>query len=155
MAESDDWLARYERIHQDLRSPAVFWAAVPLVVIGTVGLLWALPVPEAFRDISPFLNWGSAFLMATAVYYFVISVSLALGMLPFLLAIAAFQVWLTYSGYLPVRVATAFLVGGILGLWVGHPRRPRLRTLAADLQLVMIGPAWALSNFYRRIGIPI
>ena len=155
MAESEHWLNRYAQVHSDLRSPAVFWAAVPLVVIGTVGLLWNLPIPEAFRDISPFLNWGSAFLMTSAVYYFVISVPLALGMLPLLLGVAVFHVWLAYSGYLPIRVSTAFLAGGIIGLSLGHRWPPALLTLASDLQLMMIGPAWALSNLYRRIGIPI
>ena len=155
MPESDDWLDRFEQIHDDLQSPAVFWAAVPLVVIGAVGLLWALPVPEAFRDISPFLNWGSAFLMAAAVYYFVISVPLALGLLPLLLGVAVFHVWLTYSGYLPTRVSAAFLIGGVIGLWLGHRRNWQLQTLLNDLHLIMIGPAFALSALYRKMGIPI
>ena len=67
-------------------SPALM--TVPMVVLGTVGLLWTLPIPDQFFEISPLLNWGTAFLMATAVYYFIISVSLAIGMLPFLLGIA-------------------------------------------------------------------
>ena len=53
---------------------------MPLVVIGTVGLLWSLPVPDRFYAISPLVNWGSLFLMAATVYYFIISVPLAIGM---------------------------------------------------------------------------
>ena len=73
--------------------PGVYtaWAdSVPMVVLGTVGLLWLLPTPDEFFNISPLLNWGSAFLMVTAVYYFIISVSLAIGMLPFILGVASF-----------------------------------------------------------------
>ncbi len=85
MTDIDNWLPRYERAHESLHNPVVYWAAVPMVVVGMTGLLWALPVPAEFFDISPLLNWGSAFLMVTAIYYFIISLSLAIGLLPFLL----------------------------------------------------------------------
>ena len=84
MTDSDGWLERYGETHGNLTYPVLYWAAVPMVVTGTVGLLWSLPVPAQFFEISPLLNWGSAFLMAAAIYYFIISLSLAIGMLPFL-----------------------------------------------------------------------
>ena len=103
MSETDNWLLRYERNHADLQNPFVYWAAVPMVVIGTVGLLWSLPVPVEFYEISPFLNWGSVFLMAATVYYFIISLSIAIGMLPFMLGLATLQLWLTGSDYPALR----------------------------------------------------
>jgi hypothetical protein len=60
MTDVDSWLERYEKSHQNLKNPVVFWAAVPMVVLGTVGVLWYLPIPEEFFEISPLLNWGSA-----------------------------------------------------------------------------------------------
>ena len=92
--------------------------------------------------------------MATAVYYFIISVSLAIGMLPFLLGIAGIQNWLTNSDFSPSRVSIGLLVAGIIGLWMGHRNQGSLRPILRDLQLMMIGPAWLLSVLYRRIGIP-
>ena len=154
MSETDGWLQHYEDTHQDLTYPVVYWAAVPMVVIGTVGILWTLPIPDQFFEISPLLNWGTAFLMATAVYYFIISVSLAIGMLPFLLGIAGIQNWLTNSDYSPLRVSIGLLIAGIIGLWMGHRNQGSLRPVLRDLQLMMIGPAWLLSVLYRRIGIP-
>ena len=125
-----------------------------MVVLGTVGIFWNLPIPDQFFEISPLLNWGTAFLMATAVYYFIISVSLAIGMLPFLLGIACVQNWLTSSDYSALRVSIGLLVAGIIGLWMGHRNQGSLRPVLRDLQLMMIGPAWLLSVLYRRIGIP-
>jgi hypothetical protein len=154
MTETDGWLKLYEDTHQDLTYPVVFWAAVPMVVLGTVGTFWNLPIPDEFFEISPLLNWGTAFLMATAVYYFIISVSLAIGMLPFILGVAAIQVWLAQSGFSPMHVSLGLLVGGIIGLWMGHRNESSLRPVLQDLQLMMIGPAWLLSVLYRRIGIP-
>jgi len=155
MSDTDDWLARYAISHNDLRYPLVFWAAVPLVVMGTVGLLWLVPVPGEFYDISPLLNWGSAFLMAAAVYYFIISVSLAIGMLPFLSGVAAFHLWLEQSDYSAMRVSSGFLLAGITGLWLGQRSRGGFRPVIEDLQLMMIAPVWMLSVLYRRAGIPI
>jgi len=97
MTEMDSWLRRYEETHRDLTNPVFYWAAVPMVVLGTVGLLWALPIPDEFFEISPLLNWGTAFLMASAVYYFIISVSLAIGMLPFVIGVAGINMWLVGS----------------------------------------------------------
>lgn len=155
MTDADDWLSRYEKTHSNLTYPLVYWAAVPMVVLGTVGLLWLLPVPAEFYAISPLLNWGSAFLMAAAVYYFIISVSLAIGMLPFVIGVATFQLWLSQSEYSVPRVSLSLLVAGIIGLWLGHRNQGGIWPVIHDLQLMMIGPVWLLSVLYRRAGIPI
>ena len=155
MSDTHKWLERYERTHSDLAYPLVYWAAVPLVVLGTTGLLWLVPIPQEFFDISPLLNWGSAFLMAATVYYFINSRSLANGMLPFVIGIASFQLWLGNSQFSPLRVTLSLLIAGIIGLCLGHLGRGGLRAVIRDLQLMMIGPAWLLSVLYRRAGIPI
>mgnify|MGYP001591838463 CR=1 FL=1 len=155
MSMSAEWLERYELSHGNVHYPVIYWAAVPVVVIGTVGLLWILPIPDEFYDISPLLNWGTAFLMVSAVYYFIFSLSLAIGMLPFVLGAAAFQMWLAQSGYSPLKVSTGLLLAGIIGLWLGHRRSGGLINVVRDIQMMMIGPAWLLSVVYRRLGIPV
>ena len=149
----DNWLSRYQQTHADLRNPLVFWVAVPMAVTGLVGVLWSLPIPAEFERISPLLNWGSAFLMVSAIYYFIISLSLAIGLLPCLLGLAAIHLWLLASGLPAVGTSIALLVAGIVGLALG--RGGNIRTLIQDLQLMMIGPAWLLSVLYRRFGIPV
>ena len=154
MPEIDGWLKHYEDTHQDLTYPVIYWAAVPMVVVGTVGVFWNLPIPDAFFEISPLLNWGTAFLRSAAVYYFIISVSLAIGMLPFVLGVAGIHTWLEQSGFSPLRVSIGLLAAGIIGLFMGHRNKSSLRPVLQDIQLMMIGPAWLLSVLYRRIGIP-
>ena len=154
MSEIDNWLDRYEHSHSDLRNPVVYWAAIPMVVLGTVGLLWSLPVPVQFVEISPLLNWGSAFLMATAIYYFIISLSLAIGMLPFLLGLAAIHMWLAASPWPNLGVSTGLFVAGTVGLWLGRRRDGVVAALLRDFQLMMIGPLWLLSVIYKRFRVP-
>lgn len=155
MSETEDWLSRYAESHSELASPLVYWIAAPLVVLGTVGLLWSLPVPEEFYAISPLVNWGSLFLMATSIYYFIISVPLAIGMLPFVIGIAVFQSWLEATQPSPARIATGLLIAGLTGLLLSRRRGHTAKLVFQDLQLMMIGPAWLLSVLYRRMGIPI
>lgn len=153
MTDIDNWLARYEQTHDSLRSSAVYWVAVPMVVVGITGLLWSLPVPAEFQKISPLFNWGSAFLMVTAIYYFIISLSLAIGLLPFLLGLSSIQLWLTNSGFPANTISAGLLIAGVAGFALGRGGSPR--AVFQDLQLLMIGPAWLLSVIYRRFGIPV
>jgi len=124
-----------------------------MLVLGLTALLWALPVPDEFQIISPLLNWGSAFLMVTAIYYFIISLSLAIGLLPFLLGLAAIQMWLTTSGLPATAISAGLLVAGTVGLLLC--RGGALRPVMQDFQLMMIAPAWTLSLLFRHFRIPI
>jgi len=154
MNDTPTWLDRYQAHHRDVTWPWIYWASVPLVVLGTVGLLWSLPVPAEFGKISPLLNWGSAFLMATVVYYFILSLPLAIGLLPLMLGIGLVEIRLAETAHSPARVCAGLLLAGVIGLWLGHRNRPAVRALAEDLQTIMIGPAWVMSVIYRRLGIP-
>lgn len=153
MSEIENWLDRFEQSLGDLRNPFVYSIAVPMVVLGTVGALWSLPTPHQFYEISPLLNWGSAFLMVAAIYYFIISLSLAIGLLPILLGLAAVEMWLLRSGWPQQGVSIALLVAGITGFALA--RGGNLRQTVLDIQLMMIGPAWLLAKLYKRFGIPI
>ena len=147
MTDTESWLERYERNHRNLSYPWIYWAAVPMVMVGAVGFLWSLPVPSQFEDISPLLNWGSAFLMVTTVYYFIIS-------LPIVLAIAFAEMWIVQSDYTAERVSAGLLSAGLIGIWLGHRNTKGFGAMLEDLLLIMIGPAWLLSILYRRMGIP-
>ena len=155
VSETDRWLSDYGDSHADIGNPGVYWLSVPILVLGTVGMLWSLPVPEEFVKISPILNWGSAFLIASMVYYFIISISLAIGMLPFVAGVTALQLWLVDSSLSLVRISSVMFVASIIGLYVGHYEKGGTRAVCHDIQLMMIAPAWLLSNFYKRLGIPV
>jgi Protein of unknown function (DUF962) len=154
MRETDRWLSDYGDSHQDISCPAIYWAAVLVLVPGVTGMLWSLPTPAAFAQISPLLNWGSAFLMASLVYYFIISLPLAIGMLPFMLGVAALGVLVARAEVSVAGVSLGVVVIALAGLYFGHHAGGGMRAVVRDIQLMMIGPAWLLSRFYRRLGIP-
>jgi hypothetical protein len=116
-------------------------------------MLWSLPIPWEFAEISPFLNWGSVFLMAALVYYFVISLPLAIGMLPFMLAIAALGVLVTQADVSVAGVSLGMVIVAVAGIYFGHHTSGGVQAVLRDIQLLMIGPVWLLSRLYRRLGI--
>ena len=154
MDDTDSWLDKFAERHDKASSPAVYWISLLFLMIGVAGLLWSLPIPAEFSKISPLLNWGSAFLMASLVYYFIISVSLGIGMVPFIWGIGVLQYWISGQA-VPLGYASSVLIGlSVAGLSLGHYAAGGLRAVLADVQLVMIAPLWLLSNIYRRLGIP-
>lgn len=153
MSHTDNWLERFAETQRGLRNPYVFWVAQAMLIIGLIGLLWALPTPAEFAEISPLLNWGSAFLMATAVYYFIISLSLAIGSLPLLIGLAVAAVGIAQSTLPQPGLAIAMLLSGICGLLLA--RSGKLGRVLQDIQLAMLSPLWLLSLLYRRLGIPV
>jgi hypothetical protein len=152
MPEPDRWLSDYGRSHREILHPSLYWLAVLSLVPATAGLLWSLPIPQEFAETSPLLNWGTAFLMAVIVYYFIISLPLAIGMLPYVLATAALWLWMTGAGLSVAGASAGLMVASLAGLCVGHWGRGGIRATFADVQLMMIGPAWLLSRLYKRLG---
>jgi uncharacterized membrane protein YGL010W len=159
MRTADFWLDRYSRHHRHRLNRVLHAVAVPLAVLGLTGLLWALPVPAAFTEISPALNWGTAFLLAAVVYYFILSIPLAIGLLPFVLAITGVLGrldGLSVDGFSPAlwQSSLTLLLAALVLQALGHLRESgRLRVLE-DLHYLMIGPVWMMAGAFRRLRIP-
>ena len=153
MNNADVWLDRYAESHQNPINKALHWICVPAIVVSLIGLLWAIPVPQAFVEISPALNWGTAFLLAALVYYFIMSVPLALGMVPVILATTLAVVWLDRLDTSLVIVSAGIFVVAWIGQFIGHLVEGRKPSFFEDLQYLMIGPLWILAAIYRRFGI--
>lgn len=155
MNEAEKWLGKFREDQQQVDWPVIYWLGVFAVIIGLVGLLWSLPVPEAFRAISPVLNWGSTFLLAATVYYFVISVPLAIGMLPFTLGLIALEIRITALTPIPLPwAAFCLFAAGVLALWLSRDRDFDGSFLRRHLLFVMLGPLWLLSDLFRKLRIP-
>ncbi len=154
MRTADEWLGEYGESHQDASNKLLHWICVPLIVLSLIGLLWSLPVPEAFRQISHVLNWGTAFIMAAVVYYFIMSFSLAVGMV---LILGLFSVVISWLDSLPPplwQICVALFVLAWIGQFIGHHIEGKRPSFFRDLQFLMIGPIWLLAFVYRRLGIP-
>jgi uncharacterized membrane protein YGL010W len=153
MRSIHQWLDEYGESHQNPVNKRIHWICVPAIVLSVIGLLWSLPVPGAFADISPAMNWAVLFAMAAVVYYFILSVPLgvgaAAGLALLLLATAALDrlaapLW---------ALSLAIFVVAWIGQFIGHHIEGRKPSFFKDLQFLMIGPLWLLAAAYRSAGL--
>jgi uncharacterized membrane protein YGL010W len=154
MKTVDQWFAEYGASHQNPSNKRLHWICVPLIVVSLVGLLASLPVPRGFARISPAFNWGTLLLLFGVIYYFVMSWSLALGMLVFAaIVLAALALLEMLPGALWVACVALFVIAWI-GQFIGHHYEGSRPSFFKDLQFLMIGPLWLLSFIYRKLRIP-
>ncbi len=154
MRSADEWFAEYGESHVNPTNKLIHWICVPAIVVSVIGMLWSLPVPAAFEQISPALNWGTAFVMAAVVYYFLMSVTLGLGMVVIVLAMMAIVHWLDGFATPLWLISVVIFVVAWVGQFIGHLVEGKKPSFFKDLQFLMIGPAWLLGFIYRRLGIP-
>ena len=147
------WLNEYGESHVHPTNKLIHWLCVPLIVIAIIGLLWSIPAPAAFARVAPWLNWGVLFIIAASVYYFVLSVPLALGMLLFSAATLALLSWADGLAVPLWQSSLAVFVIAWIGQFVGHIIEGEKPSFFKDLQFLMIGPIWLLGFVYKRLGI--
>jgi uncharacterized membrane protein YGL010W len=148
-----DWLGEYGKSHADPTNKLLHWICVPSIVLSLAGLVWSIPVPQAFADVSPWLNWATLGAALCLVYYASLSIRLATGiaiafvvMFAILNALAglAWPLWMT---------SLAIFVVAWIGQFIGHGVEGTRPSFFKDLQFLLIGPLWLLAALYRRFGI--
>ena len=107
------------------------------------------PVAERFL-----VNWATLFIALVLVYYLLLSIPLAIGMLLFTAGIVglislheqyiSLELWQTSLG---------IFVLAWIGQFVGHKVEGKKPSFFQDLQFLLIGPLWLLGFIYRRVGI--
>jgi uncharacterized membrane protein YGL010W len=154
MRTVEQWLEEYGESHRNATNKTLHWVCVPIIVVSLIGLLWSVPAPRTWQQISPLLNWGSLFLFAGVVYYLTMSWSLAVGMAVFaglvMLSIVGLQSlpWPLWSACI------ALFVVAWIGQFIGHHYEGKRPSFFKDIQFLMIGPLWLLSFIYRKLRIP-
>jgi uncharacterized membrane protein YGL010W len=156
MRTAAQWIDDYGDSHRNRTNKALHWVCVPVIVWCVLGLLWSLPFPGDIRAAHPAANWAVVAVVAALLYYAALSVRLAIGALPLLLA----GLWsldrLEASSGVPLWSICVFLfVLAWIGQFVGHAVEGKRPSFFQDLQFLLIGPLWLLADVYRRLGIRI
>ncbi|MFL6576906.1 MAG: DUF962 domain-containing protein [Povalibacter sp.] len=153
MRTVEQWLSEYGESHQNPINKRLHWICVPIIVLSLVGLLWSLPVPNAFGEISSLLNWGTLLLLAGVLYYFSMSRSLAIGMAIFVAVLISLVAALDRLPWSLWMICLSLFVVAWIGQFIGHHYEGKRPSFFKDVQFLMIGPLWLLSFIYRRLGI--
>jgi uncharacterized membrane protein YGL010W len=147
------WLAEYDESHRHPANKLLHWTCVPAIVLAVTGLLWSIPVPDAFARASPWLNWATLTLAATVVYYAVLSVRLAVGIVLAYIVVVGGVLLLQGLPWPLWASALAIFVAGWIGQFIGHAVEGRRPSFFKDVQFLLIGPLWLLAGTYRLAGI--
>lgn len=155
MKTAEEWLREYGESHRHPVNKAIHWIAVPAIVFSLIGLLWSLPDPEIFAAVSPWLNWGTLFVAAAMIYYFILSWPLALGMLLVSAAVIIGNHLLAQLDTPLWQISLAIFVTAWIAQFVGHRVEGKKPSFFKDIQFLLIGPVWLLAFVYRRLHLPI
>ena len=151
MRRVDQWLSEYGESHRNATNKRLHWICVPVIVWCVIAFLWSAPTASGWPE---FVNWGALAVAAALVYYALLSVPLALGALPLLLAMLLSVAVIDRSAIGPVwRVSAVLFVAAWTGQFIGHRIEGRRPSFFKDLQFLMIGPLWLLADVYRRLKI--
>ncbi len=154
MRTAAQWLDEYGSSHRNPTNEALHWICVPVILWCVLGLLWITPFPGAIRAALPFANWATVITLCAVVYYALLSLPLALGILPLLALMLISLDALSRNGTAPLwLICVSLFVLAWIGQFVGHAIEKKRPSFFKDVQFLLIGPLWLLANVYRRLGI--
>ncbi|MGB9429250.1 MAG: Mpo1-like protein [Gammaproteobacteria bacterium] len=153
MRNVQSWLDEYGESHRNPANKTLHWMCLPLIVLSLVGLLWSIPAPRAFVQVSPLANWGVLLVILALIYYYALTWRLALGMTVVMVIVIA----IVYgASRLPAPlwlVSVIVFVVAWIGQFVGHKIEGKKPSFFKDIQFLLIGPLWLLAFFYRRLSL--
>lgn len=147
-----DLLREYNESHENHLNKLAHWICVPAIMLSLLGLLWTLQTPQGVSDFLPG-NWAIIIMLLALVYYFLLSVRLALGMVVILAAMSALIIWISTLSIPLWVVSLIVFVTAWIGQFVGHMLEGKRPSFFKDLQFLLIGPLWLLSFLYKKAGI--
>ncbi|RCU52559.1 MULTISPECIES: DUF962 domain-containing protein [Corallincola] len=149
------WLNEYGVSHKNPTNKAIHWVAVPTIYFTVLAMLWSIPVPWD-GALLPWLNWGSLAMLPVFVFYWRLSLSLAIGMLVMTLlmcaALLGYQTWVEFPLF--YSAAIVFVIAWIFQ-FIGHEIEGKKPSFFKDLQFLLIGPLWVMHFLYRRWHWPV
>ena len=156
MRTADQWLTEYGASHHNPINEALHWICVPVILWCVLGLLWITPFPSGVRAVIPWANWATVISLFAILYYALLSVRLALGIVPLLALMLLSLDALSRHTLAPLWLicVTLFALAWI-GQFIGHAIEKKRPSFFKDVQFLMIGPMWLLANIYRRLGISL
>jgi uncharacterized membrane protein YGL010W len=147
-------LAEYGQNHNNPTNKAIHYFAVPMITWATLAILWYLPTPTLF-DYAPYLNWATILCVVAIMYYLMLSIPLALGMVAFSVIAVAIIRFLEANASIPlIYIAVPLFSFSWVFLFAGHMIEDRSLSFLVDQKFLAIEPVWLVCVLFRRLGIP-
>ena len=148
MKSMQTWLDEYGDSHQNPVNKKIHWFCVPLIMLSLLGLLWPIKLPLLI--VSKYFNCATLLIALVSIYYFRLSLSMGIGML-FISLIMLYSIF--YINQIGISIYIMIFILSWVGQFIGHKIEGKKPSFFQDLQFLLIGPLWILSQLYKAIKI--
>lgn len=156
----DSVMEAFYKTHQSSTNKTLSWLAIPLLALGFLGMIWAVPFPQLdfLGRYNGFVNWASFVIAFTIYYYYRMSPVLSYGILLIVFAFSAGIVGLEklhrLQGWPPMGMVCSviFILGLVLQL-IGYKAEGKMPGLAQQLKSLLYGPLWLMYMFFEKLGV--
>ncbi|EPG76135.1 PF06127 family protein [Leptospira fainei serovar Hurstbridge str. BUT 6] len=154
MKSVESWFGEYGESHQNKTNKAIHWICVPAIYFSVLGMIWAIPNPTFFTNISPHLNFATLTIAFVILFYLRLSLTLALGMLVVSLPMYAIILELEATAPIPVwQISLGIFAIAWVFQFIGHKIEGKKPSFLKDMQFLLIGPIWLLGFIYKKLNI--
>ena len=150
---------RLDASHKNPVNRLLHWIFVPLMVLGLLGMAWAIPFPyvKFIGKYNGYFNWAS-FLIAAAIYYYLKLSPLlsyfALFMLFGLSYVVMLMATLRHNADPELNVISVFcLLISLSGQYIGGLIEKNEASFSDDTKLLHITPLWVLYSLAKKLGL--
>ncbi|MGX5172486.1 Mpo1 family 2-hydroxy fatty acid dioxygenase [Aliikangiella sp. IMCC44653] len=152
MKTAQEQLATYKSVHLNPRNLATHFIGVPLIIWSIAVLLskaqWTLMLSQEAYSV----NLAQILFSLALLYYFKLHWRMALGMLLFLVPLVISATWAAqFESYL--LIALSVLVVGWVFQFIGHHFEKAKPAFIEDLNQLLIGPFFLISEIYFALGL--
>ena len=147
----DRYFASYSGDHRNLLNQRIHVVAVPAILWSVVALVWCIPVVGTWMKAGV---WAALAMFFAWMFYYRMSRPLGLGMLAvfFLCGCICRLVEMRFGLQALLWSAVTVFVVAWIAQFIGHKFEGRKPSFLTDLVYLLIGPAWVLAKFYRKMG---
>ena len=152
MRTIEDLFSEYGESHRNATNKLIHWICVPLIFFSVTGLLYCIKLPVYFRGHQ--LNLAMIATALVMLYYFSLSLTIAIGMLLFTFICLFLAHTVERSGVMALWIFCLIIfVAAWIGQFYGHKIEGKKPSFLKDFLFLMIGPAWLMSFIYKKLGI--
>ncbi|GAA4357779.1 DUF962 domain-containing protein [Kangiella marina] len=153
MKTGQEWIAEYSESHRNPTNKLLHWMCVPAIMWSVLALLWAVPVPESLQ-FHPWLNWATVFVFLAQLFYIAFGIAIFGVMLVVSIGMLSLASWLEQVAPFALwQIALAVFVLAWIGQFIGHKIEGKKPSFFKDLLFLLVGPAWEVNYFLRKIHV--
>ena len=151
MKDAKWYLEKYGESHKNPTNVLIHKIFVPLIMFSVIGLLWAIPVPDALREI-PLANFGMVLVSVSLVFYLTMGLKIFIGMVLVVAPIVYGNILVENYTYQLQLMVGIFVFSWIMQ-FIGHKIEGKKPSFLEDLLFLLVGPVWVFYPVYKRLGL--